>query len=393
MNHPSLGDLKGLKFCIVGSGYFGAVVAERIANDLGENVLVLEKRSHIGGNSFSEIDPETGIEVHKYGSHIFHTNNKKVWDYINRFSGFNSYRHRVWTTYKGRVYSMPINLATINSYYGLSLNPLEAKEFLRKEIERDAIPNPANLEQKAISLIGRPLYEAFIKGYSEKQWETELTKLPPSIITRLPVRFDYNDRYFDDPYEGMPLDGYFKIFERMLGHEKIKVITGIDFFEVRPQLPKNCVIIYTGPIDRYFDYKHGYLGWRTIDFDRETVPVADFQGTSVMNYAEREVRFTRIHEFRHYHPERKHSDKGSVIFREFSRFAKKGEEPYYPINTDSDKEMFERYREEMKSHPNVIFGGRLATYKYLDMHQVIGAALLTYERDIRPSVTGEKWQG
>jgi UDP-galactopyranose mutase len=278
---------------------------------------------------------------------------------------------------------MPINLATINQYYGLNLRPEEAQQFLEKEIQRDAVANPKNLEEKAISLIGKPLYEAFIQGYSEKQWETELTKLPPSIITRLPVRFDYNDRYFDDPYEGLPLDGYHKIFERMLSAPLISVKLNVDFFEYRSKLPPDCLIVYTGPVDRYFNYKHGYLGWRTLDFERERLALGDFQGTSVMNYAERTVPYTRIHEFKHYHPERPFNAMGTVIYREFSRFAKQGEEPYYPINTESDKEMFQKYKEDMQKEPQVLFGGRLATYKYLDMHQVIGAALLTFERDVK----------
>lgn len=380
---------KGLKYCVVGSGFFGAVIAERISAELGLPVLVIEKRKHIGGNSFSEIDSATGIEVHKYGSHIFHTNNAKVWEYINRFSAFNSYRHRVWTTYSGRVYSMPINLATINQYYGLNLKPYEAQEFIKNEIARDAVAQPSNLEEKAISLIGKPLYQAFIQGYSEKQWETALTKLPPSIITRLPVRFDFNDRYFDDPFEGMPVDGYFRIFERLLSSPLISIKTDTDFFEFRSQLPAECKIIYTGPVDRYFNYKHGHLGWRTLDFDRETMPVVDYQGTSVMNYADREPKYTRIHEFKHYHPERDHSKPGTVIFREYSRFANKADEPYYPINTEADKVMFQKYREEMDREPQVLFGGRLATYKYLDMHQVIGAALLTFERDIKGKVSAQ----
>lgn len=376
-------DHSGLKICVVGAGFFGAVIAERVASQLKIPVLVLDRRNHIGGNSYSEVDSETGVEVHKYGSHIFHTNNKEVWEYVNLFSGFNNYRHRVWTAYKGRVFSMPINLATINQYYGLNLRPEEAKQFLEKEIKRDAVANPKNLEEKAISLIGKPLYEAFIQGYSEKQWETELTKLPPSIITRLPVRFDYNDRYFDDPYEGLPLDGYHKIFERMLSSSLISVKLNVDFFEYRSKLPPNCLVVYTGPVDRYFNYKHGYLGWRTLDFERERLALGDFQGTSVMNYAERSVPYTRIHEFKHYHPERPFNQKGTVIYREFSRFAKQGEEPYYPINTESDKEMFQKYKEEMQKEPQVLFGGRLATYKYLDMHQVIGAALLSFERDVK----------
>jgi UDP-galactopyranose mutase len=383
---------EGLKYLIVGSGFFGATLAEHIANDLGEQVVVIDRRTHFGGNSYSEIDPETGIECHKYGSHIFHTQNAKIWEYVNRFTTFNQYRHRVWTTYQGRVFSMPINLSTINQYYGKAFSPAEAKTFLDQEVARDRVANPKNLEEQAINLIGRPLYEAFIRGYTAKQWETDPTKLPANIITRLPVRYHYDDRYFSDIYEGIPTDGYTKIFERMLKNPKITVKLGTDFFDIRDQIPaetlKTCQIIYTGPIDRYFDYKYGELSWRTIDLEKEIVKVNDFQGTSVMNYAEEKVPYTRIHEFKHFHPERKHENGKSVIFREFSRFAKKSDEPYYPINQDSDKSILTKYQEDAKAQTNVIFGGRLGSYKYYDMHQAIGAALLTYDRDIKPKATG-----
>lgn len=384
--------LAGLKYLIVGSGFFGATLAERIANDLGEQVLVVERRSHFGGNSFSEQDAETGIECHRYGSHIFHTQNARVWEYVNKFTKFNQYRHRVWTTYQGRVYSMPINLSTINQYYGKALSPDEARRFLDREIARDRVAAPANLEEQAINLIGRPLYEAFIRGYTAKQWETDPTKLPASIITRLPVRFHYDDRYFSDPYEGIPVDGYARIFERMLAHPRITAKAGTDFFDLRSQVPADCLVIYTGPIDRYFDYKHGELSWRTIDLEKEVVPVNDFQGTSVMNYADEDIPFTRIHEFRHFHPEKKHEGGRSVIFREYSRFARKSDEPYYPINQDKDRAMLAKYQAEARLLDKVIFGGRLGSYKYFDMHQAIGAALLTYEREIKPRATGVPFQ-
>lgn len=381
-------NLEKTRYLIVGSGFFGATIAERIANDLNEPVVILEKRRHFGGNSFSEIDPETGIEYHKYGSHIFHTNNKFVWEYINKFSKFNQYRHRVWTTFGRKVYSMPINLATINQYYQKALSPSEARDFLKNEISRDKVEHPTNLEEQAVSLIGRPLYEAFIRGYTLKQWETDPKKLPTGIITRLPVRYDYNDRYFSDIFEGIPLEGYTGIFKKMLNHHNISLNLNVDFFEVKDKIPPDCLIIYTGPIDRYFDFKHGELTWRTIDLEKEIVATPDFQGTSVMNYAEESVPFTRIHEFKHFHPERKHTDTHTLIFREFSRFAKKTDEPFYPINLEADKKIYAAYRTEAEQLKNVIFGGRLGSYKYYDMHQAIGAALLVYNRDIKPRATG-----
>lgn len=384
--------LQGLKYLIVGSGFFGATLAERIANDLGKKVLVIDRRSHFGGNSYTEIDPETGIECHKYGSHIFHTQNAKIWEYVNRFTQFNQYRHRVWTTYQGRVFSMPINLATINQYYGKALSPEDAKRFMEQEVARDRVPHPENLEEQAINLIGRPLYEAFIRGYTAKQWETDPKKLPANIITRLPVRYHYDDRYFSDLYEGIPTDGYTKIFERMLSSPNIALKLNTDFFELRDQVPADCQIIYTGPIDRFFDYKHGELSWRTIDLEKEVQAVTDFQGTSVMNYAEEKIPYTRIHEFKHFHPERKHNAGKTVIFREYSRFAKKSDEPYYPIHQESDKAILAKYQEEAKALSNVIFGGRLGSYKYYDMHQAIGASLLTYERDVKPRATGIPFQ-
>jgi len=373
-------NLQSLKYLIVGAGFYGSVLAERIAADLGEKVLVIDLRKHIGGNSYSEIDPETGIEVHKYGSHIFHTANQKVWDYVNRFTKFNNYRHRVLTRYQGQTYAMPINLMTINRFFNVDLNPAQAADFIQKKIQAENIPNPKNLEEKAISLIGRELYEAFIKGYTQKQWETPLTQLPENIITRLPVRMNFSDFYFADPYEGLPIDGYTKIFERILAHPNITVQLDTDFFAIRDQIPKDCKIIYSGPIDRYFDFKYGVLGWRTTDFEVERPAVDDFQGTSVMNYADLDVPYTRIHEFKHFHPERTFAKDKTVIFKEFSRVAKEHDVPYYPINTAQDKEKLAKYKEAAAQEKNVIFGGRLGNYVYIDMHQAIAMALNTFDQ-------------
>lgn len=376
-------DFRGLKYLVVGSGFFGSVIAERIARDKNEKVLVIDKRPHIGGNSHSEIDNETGIECHTYGSHIFHASNEKVWRYINRFCTFNSYRHKVLTRYKSKIYQMPINLHTINAFYEKNLCPGEAENFMKSEIAREGIRNPVNLEEKAISLIGRPLYEALIKGYTTKQWDTDPKKLPANIITRLPVRYNYKSDYFDDPWQGIPSEGYHAIFKKMLADPNIEVHLGTDFFDVRRLIPGTCKIIYTGPIDRFFDFKFGKLGWRTLTFEKSTYHLGDYQGTAVMNYAEVSAPYTRIHEFRHYHEERKYPDDKTIIFREYSKGSGKDDEPYYPINTDEDKMILERYQNECEKNKNVIFGGRLGMYKYLDMDQTIAQALETYEKRIK----------
>lgn len=377
-------ELQGLKYLIVGSGFYGAVLAERIATQLQEKVLVIDVRKHIGGNSYSYADTATNIEVHKYGSHIFHTSNEEVWKYVNRFAQFNTYQHRVLTNYQNKIFSMPINLMTINSFYEKNFSPEEAKRFINREIQRDSIQDPKSLEEKAISLIGKPLYEAFIKGYTQKQWETDLRQLPANIITRLPVRFSYNDRYFADTYEGLPIDGYGKLFQHILSHPLISVQLGVDYFDIKSKVPSDCMVIYTGAIDRYFEYKFGQLGWRTTDFTEELIDIPDYQGTSVMNYAGLDVKYTRIHEFKHYHPERKQSENQTIIFKEYSRFAsRQGDTPYYPINTSKDKEVFALYKEEAKKEKNVIFGGRLGNYVYVDMHQAIAMALNTFESRIK----------
>jgi UDP-galactopyranose mutase len=349
-------------------------------------VLLLERRSHTGGNSFSEIDGQTGIEFHRYGSHLFHTSNARVWNFVNRFSKFSNYRHRVFTFHQGRMYTMPVNLMTINNFYGTAFTPSQAREFIKAEISREQISNPLNLEEKAISLIGRRLYDAFIRGYTLKQWETDPLELPANIITRLPLRFNYNDFYFSDAYEGLPLDGYFRIFERMLKSPKIQVELNCDFFDVRNELRQDALIVYTGPVDRYYGYGHGVLGWRTLDFEIERLPVDDYQGASVVNYPGADQRFTRIHEFKHLHPERP-AVPGTMIMREYSRFARQTDEPYYPIGRLEDRVCYEKYQAMAEAESSVIFGGRLGTYRYLDMHHAIAAALKCFEQRVSPWLT------
>jgi len=372
---------------VVGSGFFGLTVAERAATELGLKVLVLDRRDHIGGNAYSEADPETGIEVHRYGAHLFHTSNERVWEYVNRFTAFTGYQHRVWTRFDGRVYSMPINLGTICSYFGKAFTPEQARALVAEQAREYAADTASNLEEKAISLIGRPLYEAFIRGYTLKQWQTDPKELPAEVITRLPVRYTFDNRYFADTYEGLPVDGYTAWLERMADHPNIEVRLSTDFFDHRSDLVGQVPVVYTGPVDAYFGYAEGRLGWRTLDFEREVLPTGDYQGTSVMNYADEDVPFTRIHEFRHFHPERAYPTDKTVIMREYSRFAEADDEPYYPINTADDRARLLSYRDLAAGEPGVLFGGRLGTYKYLDMHMAIGSALSRFDNVLTPHFT------
>jgi UDP-galactopyranose mutase len=372
---------------VVGSGFFGLTVAERAASELGLRVLVLERRPHIGGNAYSAQDPDTGIEVHVYGSHLFHTSNPRVWEYCNHFTRFTGYQHRVYTNHRGQVFPMPINLGTINQFFDAAYGPDEARRLVAEQAAEVPPGQASNLEEKAISLIGRPLYEAFIRGYTAKQWQTDPKDLPAEIISRLPVRYTYDNRYFNDAYEGLPVDGYTAWLERMADHPNIEVRLATDFFDHKDDMLGRVPIVYTGPVDRYFDYVEGALGWRTLDFEPEVVATGDFQGTSVMNYADEDVPFTRIHEFRHFHPERDYPRDATVIMREYSRFADKGDEPYYPINTPEDRKRLLAYRGLAKGEDGVVFGGRLGSYKYLDMHMAIGSALSRWENVIKPHYT------
>jgi UDP-galactopyranose mutase len=370
---------------VVGSGFFGLTVAERCASELGLRVRVVERREHIGGNAYSEPEPETGIEIHRYGAHLFHTSNQRVWDYVNRFTSFTGYQHHVFSIYDGRVYPLPINLGTICEFFGKSMSPAEARQLIREQAAEVETSEASNLEEKAISLIGRPLYDAFVRGYTAKQWQTDPRELPAEIIARLPVRYTFNNRYFSDTFEGLPVDGYTAWLKKMADHPKIDVELGVDFLDERDSLVGAVPIVYTGALDAYFDYVEGDLGWRTLDFETEVRDTGDFQGTPVMNYADENVPFTRIHEFRHFHPERSwYPDDRTVIMREFSRFAEREDEPYYPVDTPADRERVLKYRALTKREPNVVFGGRLGSYKYLDMHMAIASALMTYENRLRP---------
>ncbi|MBD0852953.1 UDP-galactopyranose mutase [Corynebacterium striatum] len=377
---------------VVGSGFFGLTVAERAASQLGKKVLIVERRNHLGGNAYSEAEPETGIEVHKYGAHLFHTSNERVWNYVNQFTDFTDYQHRVFAMHDGTAYQFPMGLGLINQFFGKYYSPDEARQLIKDQAGEFDVDEAQNLEEKAIALIGRPLYEAFIRDYTAKQWQTDPKELPAGNITRLPVRYTFNNRYFNDTYEGLPVDGYAAWLENMAKHELIDVQLDTDWFEVREQVREenpDAPVVYTGPLDRYFDFAEGELGWRTLDFDLEVLPTGDFQGTPVMNYNDADVDYTRIHEFRHFHPERqdKYPKDKTVIMKEYSRFAESGDEPYYPINTPEDRTKLEAYRRRAAAEAKenqVLFGGRLGTYQYLDMHMAIASALSMFDNKLAP---------
>ncbi len=378
-NH--VGSIESADLVVVGSGLFGLTIAERAANELGMQVAIIEKRTHVGGNAYSEFDVETGIEVHKYGSHIFHTSNEKVWSYVNQFTSFTNYEHRVYALANGKYYNLPINLQTLSEFCGEALTPKSAHEYITAVA--DTRVDDSNLEGKSISLVGKEIYETLIKGYTEKQWQVPPKELPASTITRLPVRFNFNSRYFDDKYQGLPTKGYQQWFNNLLASEKITVHTGIDYFDIRDDLSHSQPLFYTGSIDRFFNYKHGKLKWRTLDLEFEKLNTHDFQGTSVLNYSDLATPFTRIHEFHHLHPERTRVNPNkSIIAREFSRVAEPKDEPYYPVNSLSDRESLGLYREEVRKS-RIHFGGRLGTYQYLDMHMAIASALTVFNEFTR----------
>lgn len=375
---------------VVGSGFFGLTIAERVATQLDKRVLVVDRRPHIGGNAYSEPEPTTGIEVHRYGAHLFHTSNQRVWDYVRQFTEFTGYQHRVFAMHAGQAYQFPMGLGLVSQFFGRYFTPDEARALIAEQAAEFDSKAAQNFEEKAISLIGRPLYEAFMKHYTAKQWETDPTNLPASNITRLPVRYTFDNRYFNDTYEGLPVDGYTAWLQNMAADERIEVRLDTDWFDVQDELVAanpDAPVIYTGPLDRYFDYSAGRLGWRTLDFETEVLDTGDFQGTPVMNYNDADVPYTRIHEFRHFHPERAYPADKTVIMREYGRFAKDDDEPYYPINTPEDRAMVSTYRELAKGETasaGVLFGGRLGTYQYLDMHMAIASALNMYDNTLVP---------
>lgn len=367
--------LNEAQLIVVGAGFYGATIAECASRERGLKVLVIERRSHIGGNAWSEREPRTGIEVHRYGPHFFHTPNQAVWDYLGRFTQFNSFQFHGWSNHRGQLFSLPINLATICQFFGRAMSPAQARALIASQSEDLHGREPANLEEKAIAAIGRPLYEAFIRSYTAKQWQTDPLDLPASIIGRLPVRYTFDGRYFSDRFQGQPVDGYAALFARMLADPKIAIRLDTDWRDLRAARPAATPLVYTGPIDRYFDYAEGPLGWRTTDFEQEIVPSGDFQGTAIVNYADAEVPFTRIVEYRHLHPERDYPADRTVIVREYPRFAAGTDEPFYPIDTAADRARYLRYKARTGAEPNVLFGGRLGTYAYLDMHQAVAMAL------------------
>jgi len=377
---------------VVGAGLFGLTVARELSTRLGLRVTLLDRRNHVGGNAYSEHDPLTGIEVHRYGAHLFHTSNERVWAYVNQFTAFTHYVHRVYTVHEGVVYPLPVNLGTINQFFAAAMGPLEARALIASQAGEFAGREPSNFVEKGISLVGRPLYEAFFMNYTAKQWQTPPEDLPASVVSRLPVRYNYDNRYFSDTYEGLPVDGYGAWLARMADAPRIDVQLGVDFLDpmagqwYRDSVVGRVPVVYTGPLDRYFDYAEGALGWRTIDLKLETLPVGDYQGTSVMNYADMDVPYTRVIEFRHFNPERPYPGDATVIAREFSRFAGTEDEPYYPVAGTGDRARLARYRELAAGDVSqrVFFGGRLGTYQYMDMHVAINAALNLVDQHLEP---------
>lgn len=359
-------------YLVVGAGLFGAIFA-REAADRGKSVLVIDKRDHIAGNIYTkEVE---GINVHEYGAHIFHTNNKLVWNYINRFAEFNRYTNSPVANYNGEIYSLPFNMYTFNKMWNV-VTPDEAREKIASQVEEAGITDPKNLEEQAISLVGTDIYEKLIKGYTEKQWGRDCKDLPSFIIKRLPVRYTYDNNYFNAIYQGIPIGGYAKMVENML--EGIKVVTNTDYFEAKDELGEFGKVVFTGPIDAYFDYKLGALEYRSVRFETETIDTPNFQGNAVVNYTDRETPWTRIieHKFFEFGEQPK-----TVISREYSSEWKLGDEPYYPVNDEKNAALYAQYKELADAEPNVIFGGRLGEYKYYDMDKVIEAALKCVEKE------------
>ena len=356
-------------YLVVGAGLFGAVFAHEAALK-GKKVKVIEKRNHIAGNIYTR--EEEGIQVHQYGAHIFHTSDKEIWDYVNQFAEFNRYTNSPVANYKGEIYNLPFNMNTFNKLWGV-VTPAEAQA---KIDEQRAVLNgktPENLEEQAISLVGTDIYEKLIKDYTEKQWGKPTTELPAFIIRRLPVRLTYDNNYFNDTYQGIPIGGYTQIVEKMLDHENIDVETNVDFFANKEKYLKDFPkIVFTGMIDEFFDYKLGELEYRSLRFENETLDMENYQGNAVVNYTDADTPYTRIIEHKHFEFG---NQAKTIITKEHSKTWEKGDEPYYPVNNDRNNHLYKSYKKLADDQGNVIFGGRLGHYRYYDMHQVIGAAL------------------
>ena len=366
LNATFKGEVMKYDYLIVGAGLFGATFAQR-AKEAGKKVLVIDKRDHVGGNVYTE--NIAGIEVHKYGAHIFHTNDERVWEYVNRFTRFNRYTNTPMANYKGELYSLPFNMLTFNKMWGV-VTPAQAKAKI-KEQTSGCEKEPENLEEQAISLVGNDIYQRLIKGYTEKQWGRPCCELPAFIIKRLPLRFNYDNNYFNALYQGIPVDGYTKMVENML--DGIEVKLGVDFLENREEYTKIAKkIVYTGTIDGYFDYCFGTLNYRSIRFETEILDTDNYQGNAVINYTDAQTPFTRIIEHKHF---AFGTQEKTVISREYSQEWKIGIEPYYPINDALNNALYQKYKALCQNEPNVIFGGRLAEYRYYDMDAVILSAL------------------
>jgi len=358
-------------YLIVGSGLYGSVFAHE-ANKAGKTCLVLEKKEHIGGNIYTK--NVGGIHVHEYGPHIFHTSSKKIWDYVNQFATFNNFVNRPKVDYKGKVYSFPINLLTLYQLWGVKTPEEAIEKLLASKVKID---NPQNLEEWCLNEIGTELYETFIKGYTQKQWKTDPKELPTFIIKRIPIRTNFDDNYYFDTYQGIPVGGYTQIIEKMLSGIEVKLNT--DYLANKESWDKVAKkVLYTGPIDAYFNYQFGDLDYRTTSFEHEMVPIKDYQGNALINYTDVNVPYTRIIEHKHFDPV---NVPHTLITREYPEDWKRGLTPYYPINNEKNTKIYNQYRELTKTLPNVLFGGRLAEYKYYDMHQVIAAALHDFEKE------------
>ena len=372
-------------YLIVGTGLFGSIFAHE-ATKQGKKCLVIDKRPHIGGNIYTE--NIEGINVHRYGAHIFHTSNKEVWDYIQQFAEFNRYTNSPVARYKNKLYNMPFNMNTFNRLWGV-VTPKEAKEKIEEEKKEAGITEPKNLEEQAISLVGKTIYEKLVKGYTEKQWGQRATELPSFIIKRLPVRFIYDNNYFNDKYQGIPIGGYTQIIEKML--DGIDVRLNCNFFKHREELENIAKkIIFTGPIDEYYNYCYGELEYRSLKFETEVLNEQNYQGNAVVNYTEYEVPYTRIIEHKHFEygaslgrmPEG-HASEKTVITREYPAKWEKGKEPYYPINNEKNNALYEKYKQLADKDEKVIFGGRLGQYKYYDMDKVIVEALNLVNKELK----------
>ncbi|MCU6686063.1 UDP-galactopyranose mutase [Dorea acetigenes] len=369
------------KYIVAGAGIFGAIIAERLASK-GNHVLVVEKRDHIAGNIYSYTDEKTGIEVHKYGSHIFHTELDEVWDYITKFTEFNDYTHTVNTRYNGELYPMPINLDTINKLYGTNMDAEEAEKFVAEEAAKTGITDPKNFEEKGLSLVGEKLYTAFLKGYTEKQWNTSATNLSAEILKRIPVRFSHDNRYFiTAKHQGIPKEGYTKMVANILDNDLIEVCTNTSFQDIESEISADAKIIYCGQIDQFMNYELGVLPWRSLRF--EEVRTEETLGEAVINEADPAVPYTRSHDYKYYqiHQSEVVNQKACYICREYPADFEKGGEVYYPVNNDESEALYQKYVAAVKEkYPNMILGGRLGAYRYWDMDIAIKNALELAEK-------------